>query len=226
VNKIRVSHSVLKWGEATPEQLSKYPRPVDKGNTSPVIPYGGFGVSEPDLLFLQRINASFGRKYEIHAMLVLFGKDVGRDVVTDVLTAWQGPNKNELVTFVSLDGQTVRWVEVHSWMDNTTLHATLRDELAGQDFTVKRYGELLQRYVPTLWHRKHFTPLNEYLRVDIHPGWLWLAVILSVICGIVSYIVIEKMFEDDGGGGTWGRSIICSRDILLAWRYSRYRRGF
>jgi len=197
VNKIRVSHSVLKWGEATKEQMVKYPRPADKGNPSPVISYGP-GVGGNDLLYLQRVNASLGRRHEIHAILVLFGKDVGRQVVEEVLTAWQGPNKNELVTFASLDGQTIRWVEVHSWMDNTTIHATLRDALMGQPFTAKRYGELLRQHVPKLWQRKHFTPINAYLRVSINPLWIWLAFGLTVVCGIVSYIVIERK---SGGSG-------------------------
>lgn len=197
VNKIRVSNSVLKWGQATPQQLAKYPRPVDKGNTGPVVLYGGPGVSGDDMLYLRRINADFGFVKQIHAMLVLFDKNADRSVVTDVLTAWAGPNKNELVTFVSLDGSTVRWVEVHSWMDNTTLHATLRDELAGQPFSVHRYGELLQKYVPTLWQRKHFTPINAYLHIPISTGWLWFGVILSIVLGIGSYFLINKLMDDN-----------------------------
>lgn len=211
VNKIRTSHSVLKWGEATKQQKAKYPRPVDKGNLMPVVVYSGSGVSGDDVLYLQRINASLGRPKEIHAMLVLFGKDADRSVVTDILTAWQGPNKNELVTFVSLDGQTVRWVEVHSWMDNTTLHATLRDELMGQAFTVRRYGDLLRKYVPVQWQRKHFTPINTYLHVDIHPGWIILALILGVICGVISYFVIERVFE--------GRRVRTWGDDPEFWKY-------
>lgn len=196
VNKIRVSHSVLNYGEATPQQKARFPRPADKGNVSPVIIYGGLSASDEEVLFLRRISASFGRRYEIHPMLVVFGKDEPRGVVTDVLTAWQGPNKNELVTFLSLDGQTIRWVEVHSWMDDTTLHATLRDELMGKPFTVKRYGELLQKHVPKLWHRKHFTPINAYLQVSIHPGWMVLGFLLSIITGIASYFIIDKMVEE------------------------------
>jgi len=196
VNKIRASHSVLKYGEATPQQLERFPRPADKKNTSPVVIYGGLNASGADMLFLQRINASLGRSREVHPILVVFGKDEPRGAVTDALTAWQGPNKNELVTFLSLDGQTIRWVEVHSWMDDTTLHAVLRDELMGQPFTVKRYGELLQEYVPKLWHRKHFTPINAYLRVAIHPGWIFLAFFLSIATGVGSYFVIDRTTED------------------------------
>jgi len=204
VNKIRVSNSVLRYGEATEAQLTRFPRPADKGNASPVLIYGGLNIKGDETLFLQRVNASLGRSHEIHAILVVFGKDESRDVVTDVLTAWQGPNKNELVTFVSLDGQTVRWVEVHSWMDDTTLHATLRDELMGKPFTATRYGELLREYVPKLWHRKHFTPINSYLRVSIHPGWLVLGVVLSIASLVGSYFIIERMWR---GHSHYGSSL-------------------
>jgi len=195
VNKIRVSHSILNHGSATPQQKARFPRPADQNNVSPVLVYGGLNTSAGDVLYLRRISASFGHRYEIHPILVVFGKDESRDVVADVLAAWQGPNKNELVTFLSLDGQMVRWVEVHSWMDDTTLHATLRDELMGKPFTINRYGELLRKYVPTLWHRKHFTSINAYLHVSIHPGWFFLALVLSIITGVVSYRVIDKQVE-------------------------------
>ena len=197
VNKIRVSNSVLKYGESTPAQKAMYYRPVDKGNTLPVVNYGGQGVSGDDMLYLRRVSASFGSKCEIHPMLVVLGKDADRKVVEDILSAWQGPNKNEMVTFVSLDGKNIRWVEVHSWMDNTTIHATLRDELMGKPFSAKTYGELLQKYVPKLWQRKHFTPINDYLHVSINPWWIVLATVLSAIMGVASYLVIERVMENN-----------------------------
>jgi hypothetical protein len=138
-------------------------------------------------------------------MLVLFDKSADRFVVQDILKAWAGPNKNELVTFVSLDGKSVRWVDVHSWMDDTTLHATIRDELAGETFSVDQYASLLRKYVPKYWHRTHFTPINAYLHVSIHPGWIILALLLGIITGIVSYIVIEKNMGDDEGGSGFYR---------------------
>ena len=223
VNKIRVSHSVLKYGESDPELQKKYPRPVDQRNVSPVIVYGGSGVSGDEELLLRRINADFGRRYEIHAMLVLFDKSADRSVVQDILKAWAGPNKNELVTFVSLDGKSVRWVDVHSWMDDTTLHATIRDELAGETFSVDQYASLLRKYVPKYWHRTHFTPINAYLHVSIHPGWIILALLLGIITGIVSYIVIEKnMGDDEGGSGFYPYSSFRSDGYRSRSRYGRW----
>jgi hypothetical protein len=199
VNKIRVSNSVLRFGTPTKEQLAMYPRPVDIGNTSPFVSYDGvYRISGDDLLFLSRVNALLGFKKEIHTILVLFGKDKDRGVVDDVLTAWGGPNKNELVTFMSLDGNKIRWVEVHSWMDNTTLHARLRDELAGTNFTVRRYGELIMQYAPTLWWRKDFTPINEYLKVDVSPWWMFSGIMLSIAFCVGAFFIIDRnMVIDD-----------------------------
>ena len=80
-------------------------------------------------------------------------------------------------------------------MDNTTLHATLRDELMGQPFSVRLYGQLLQQYVPKLWLRKDFTTINEYLHISISPLWILMGALLSVLVGIGSYFVIENMVE-------------------------------
>lgn len=190
-NKIRVSNSVLKFGQPTKEQLAMYPRPVDVGNTSPFVNYG-VALSGDDTLYLSRVNASLGIKKQIHAILVLFNEKQERSVVEDVLSAWGGPNKNELVTFMSLEGGNIRWVEVHSWMDNTTLHATLRDELAGTKFSARRYGGLLMQYVPSLWLRKDFTEINEYLKVDISPWWMISGIILSLMFCVGSFFLVEK----------------------------------
>ena len=210
VNKIRVSNSVLKWGQATEQQMAKYPRPVDQGNTTPVVIYGGLKLSGDEILYLKRVSASLGRMNLVHPMLVVFDKDVGQGVVEDVLTAWQGPNKNELITFMALDGTKIKWVEVHSWMDNTTLHATLRDEMAGKPFSVQRYGELLRVDIPKLWLKMDFRSINDYLQVDINPWWFVLGFVLAIIFGIGSYFVIEHFMPDESK--TWG-------DDPEFWRY-------
>lgn len=130
------------------------------------------------------------------------------DVMHEVLTAWGGPNKNELCTFICLDGETVKWVSVESWMDDKTLHATLRDEIMGEPFTVGRYAALLQKHVPKLWRRKEFTPINEYLSVPINPIWMIVGIVLALVMGVVSFLIIEyKVFEGRGsfGGYRYGR---------------------
>jgi len=191
-NKVRVSDSVFKWKEPTKELIKKYRRPADLRNTSPVINYGGRSPTSDERLYLQRVNASLGPKFQIHSLLVIFGKDELRSVVSDVLSAWQGPNKNELVVFISYDGETVRWVEVHSWLDNTTLHARMRDGIMEEGFSFQKYGELLLENVPTGWRRKHFSEFNNYLRVKISPLWMIFALIISAMFGFGSYWFINQ----------------------------------
>lgn len=190
VNKVRVSNSIFKYGEATKAQKARFQRPADQGNGSPVIQYGGTTPSEAEVLLLRRVNAYLGVKKRIHAMLVVFGKEP-RSVVTDALVAWQGPNKNELCTFISLDGTNVNWVEVHSWMDNTTLHGLIRDGLMGQPFSVKRYADLLMQNCPRYWEKKDFRDMNEYLRVSINPWWIIVGLLFAIVLGISSYFMIE-----------------------------------
>lgn len=193
VNKIRVSQSVLKFGEPTEEMLKKYPRPADKGNTSPVVSYGGPRFSSSENLLLRRVNADLGSRYEIHTILVTLPKDAPMSVFDDIMSAWGGPNKNELVTFVALDGKEVKWVRVHSWMDNTTLHARMRDSIAGEPFSVEKYAKLLRKFVPKHWIRKEFTPVNEYLRVPVNPAWMIWGILIAIVSGVIAFIVIEAV---------------------------------
>lgn len=189
-NKVRYSHSVLKFKEPTKELEDKYPRPADKDNTSPVVSYGGT-LPGLDIGLLQRTSASLGSRYTIHPILILLPQDASRDMVEDVLSAWRGPNKNELVTFVAMRGDEVVWCEVHSWMDDTTIHATLRDEIIQAKFTSKRYSDLLLKYVPLQWHRKHFSDF-DYLRVEIHWGWLLGAVLVSLAGIFGVFLLVDR----------------------------------
>jgi len=190
-NKVRQAPSVLKLPEPTEELAQKYPRPADKGNTSPVIYYGG-KLPDADDMLLRRVNAKLGRRYQIHSILVVFSGDSPRTAADDVLRAWQGPNKNELATFMSIDGTQVKWCEVHSWLDNTTIHGIVRDGLMGEPFSCQRYADLLLESVPKHWHRKQFEDF-EYLKVNIHWGWSMGAFLASIV------IVWFVYFGLDGG---------------------------
>jgi hypothetical protein len=195
-NKVRMSDSVLKYSEPTEELMARYPRPADKRNTEPWVAYSG-KVLDMDPMLLRRINADMGYRRQIHALLVTFSGDTPRTVVDDVLTAWQGPNKNELVTFVALDGSEVKWVEVHSWMDDTTLHAMLRDRLAGQSWATAEYAKALQDLVPKYWRRKEFEDF-DYLKVSIHGGWIFAALVLSLVVVVVTFLALDGRFENMG----------------------------
>ena len=193
-NKIRVSNSVLRYGTPSEEALKNYPRPADKRNTSPVISYGGSGISQDIVLKLRQVNALLGSGYQIHTMLVMLGGSDPRGQVEDILKSWCGPNKNELVTFVSCKNGVVDFCEVSSWMDDTTLHATLRDGIVGDEWDANRYADMLLKYVPKLWKRKEFTPFNEYLKVTISPWWFWSGIIISIMVVVGIFFWIEHIY--------------------------------
>jgi len=187
-NKVRHCSSVLKYREPTKELEKLYPRPAESGDCSPVLCYGA-SLGAADIQRLRQVNAELGPKYLVHTLLVLFGKDADRSKIDDILSAWRSVNKNELVTFLALDGgSTVRWCEVQSWMDDTTIHATLRDALVAEPFTARRYSDLLMQYVPKQWKKKNFHDF-DYLRVEIPIGWKVIA-ILVVIGGLVGIFVV------------------------------------
>ena len=195
VNKVRVSRSsVFNLAEPTKEQLKKYPRPADEKNARPVITYGP-SVDPDGVMFIRRVNANFGVSKQIHALIVVFNAKDGRESINDVLTAWRGPNKNELVIFVGLEAdRTIKWCEVHSWMDNTTLHAMVRDGISGKKFDLVMIGGLLNDYIPKHWHRKHFRDF-EYLKIDIHWGWCFTGFMLIVLIMAATFFVVEYKIE-------------------------------
>lgn len=185
-NKVRASSaSVLKLAKPTPELLAKYPRPADQRNTSQLINYGApVSITSVDELFMQRINAELGPTKLVHPMFVLFPAEVGMGIVTDVLTAWQGPNKNELVTFIGIDKQGVMsWVKTESWMDNTTLHGLMEEDLLGQKYSSKVLGDACMHLIPKYWLKKDFREF-EYLRVDVPVGCAVFAAFLQLALGI------------------------------------------
>lgn len=179
-NKVRVSHSTFNYPEPTEELAAKYPRPADEGNTNPIISYGP-SVSGVDQLLMRRINAKWGSRKQIHCMIILFhGESVG--IVSEVLSAWNGPNKNELAVFVGLDKDTgkVSWTDVHSWMDDTTIHARVRSDVASMgEWNVSKMAGILDAAIPEQWNRKEFADFN-YIKIPISMGWFLTNFLLSV----------------------------------------------
>jgi hypothetical protein len=126
-NRVRRSQSVFRTKEPTREIKKRFKLPLNEHNVSPVICYNGAVVSESDLLYLNRINALLGPQNEMRLLFVLF-KGEPRSVVHDILSAWNGPNMNEFVVFIGLNGQRIAWIDVESWADQTSLHGLVEGE--------------------------------------------------------------------------------------------------
>jgi len=196
--KVRYSESALRdIGEPTEELVKKYPRPAEQRNTAPLMSYEGVSLGGDADLLLRRVNAVLGPRKQVHTLLVLFKGSTPRTVVDDVLKAWQMPNKNELVTFVALDSNTVKWCEVHSWIDNTALHGDLETAFMGEPFTAQLYADTLLELVPKGWNRKHASEF-DYLEVDLHWGWGFGTFLLSIVIVIVGYFIVDRwdIFQD------------------------------
>ena len=194
-NRVRHSNSVFKGKEPTKELEAQYPRPAEVGNTSSVIGYNT-STSIIDAESIDQVNAQLGPKYLVHSILVVLNKNAVRSQVDDILTAWHNVNKNELVTFICLDGKKVKWCEVHSWMDNTTIHASIRDALMEGDFSTKKYVNILMLEIPKHWFKKDFRDFN-YLEVEISSGWKITALILVILAMVALFFLIENTVELD-----------------------------
>lgn len=195
INKIRASkYSSFKFQQPTQQLIERYPRPADHNDPRPILNYGAsISITEADQMSLMRTNANLGCGYQVHNLFLLFdGSKTTPSVVDEVLSAWQGPNKNELVVFMGIDPTTKKatWVKVESWMDNTKIHGTLADAFLGKEFSGKMASEILGRVVPLEWKRKRFRDF-DYIRIELSSdgyvtaGVFWFLAILWTVGSII-----------------------------------------
>jgi hypothetical protein len=208
VNKARVSKNTInQLPKPTEAQKKKYPRPVDNDNTSPIISYGPT-FSKSDIMLMRRTNAVLGPKKdrEIHAMIVAFHAKNGRRQIKEVLTAWEGTNKNELIMFVGLDAERkVEWCEVRNWLDlgNSTVNNMWRDAVMGEVFDVPHAAKVLKEIVPKHWTRPQAKTIN-HLQISIHWGWGVAAFLSTLAITAGFYFLVEyKIFATTGRYGRY-----------------------
>jgi hypothetical protein len=179
-NRIRVSRSVFNFKNVDEATRKKYQRPADQGNVSALI---GIDIDtvDADNWLLRKVNADLGKNKKIHVITMLFNANkYSVSEIEEVRAAWQGPNKNELIVCIGIDPGTreIKWCDVFSWMDDTTLHVYIRQAVTGlKEFNAKIYAPVLQDLVPKYWKKKSFKDF-EYIKVG-PPIW----------CSIVIYIV-------------------------------------
>ena len=193
-NKVRASkYSVLKFKSADKELKDKYPRPADGNNSNPFIDYGSpVNVSGDDILLLRRTNAFLGSRYQVHALFVLFKASDSVDKVNDVISAWQGPNKNELVTFMGIDKDTkkISWVKIESWMDDTTINGFIVDSVLDKKFNSIILSDALKTYVPKYWHRKSFKEF-DYLKIEVSPVTFVVVLVLQLVVMVIMFFAVN-----------------------------------
>ncbi len=208
-NKVRASDTVWEFAEVDEETKEKFPRPADVPDTRPLMTYG-VTVSAADDLFMRRMNAIWGNRYQLHNMIFLFNvaQYPDRSIVETVTNAWEGPNKNELITFIGLDGdKKPQWCDVVSWMDDTTIHSLIRQDVIEMDkFSAKNMADILKPRLASNWKRKEFADF-DYIHVSV-PAWTYLVIALLNIVSV-------------GAGGAVIESKVYDR--RSAFRRSKYR---
>jgi hypothetical protein len=192
-NKVRVSKSVFNFEPVSKEIEEKYQRPADNGDYSVI---HGYNVSIPNTYQwkFRLLNANLGPNYKVHNIVLIFdASKYQQSEIQTVRNAWKGPNKNELVTCIGIDGsQKVIWCQVFSWMDDTTIHSLIRqDVLSMSKLDYDRLLSSLDVHIRTKWHKKSFKDF-DYISINLPTGFKVADFILCAITCIVSYFVIDS----------------------------------
>jgi len=202
--KVRATkESALRYAPDPDEELLKqYPRPADEDNTIPVLSYCGFNLPANEILTVERANAELGPQCEVHCLFLLF--DASKNSVgvsNDVMAAWAGPNKNELVTLVGMDmtNDTASWVKVESWCDNTTIHGMMNDAILGKKITGSILSKAMLDLVPKYWKRKQSAEF-DYLRIRISPVVTVACIVVQLLLTLAVAAIVQYKIENQGGG--------------------------
>lgn len=193
VNKIRAYDSSLSRGIADEETISKFPRPADTPSfMNSIVNHSQLNISNDDQMIFRRLNAKMGVNYQIHNIILLFdSNEYDQYVVQDVLNAWDGTNKNELATFIGLNGSKISWVESHSWSDNSIIHSNVERDIRRMDsIDFHDLKNILQKNISKHWLRKSFGDF-DYIRVRIHWGWILGAYVVTIFVSLKSYYWIN-----------------------------------
>lgn len=196
-NKVRVSRSAFSFVRVDEATRKAYPRPADVG-TDCLFGYG-VGMNAGDEWNLRRLNAELGPSYRVRCLVLLFdANQYGQDVVERVRNAWQGPNKNELVTCVGIGtGGKVVWCDVFSWMEDTTIHSLVRqDVVAMGNYDTGNLLNVLRTNVKAEWHKRSFKDF-DYLSVSLPVGYVVTSYLLSLVTCVAGYVIVEKNCQTD-----------------------------
>lgn len=199
-NRTQVDSSVYKWEEVDPKI---YPVYTWQKAGRDLYSKSVYGIAEEMEQPLSRLNARIGKPYQCQVLLCVW-KNKSEDIAFKQRAFWKNGNKNELVINTSLnDDGYMEWIYVFSWMDNTKLHAMIRDEFTGKKLDVSLV-EYLRNNIPKYWHRKEFSKNAKdggFSFIVINPPmWCYIvAHILSIISvtGVGFFIYFNEYDEND-----------------------------
>ncbi len=219
-NPILNSNSIFKFRNISAEEaqryeLFEYPPIVGKEQkvvcfqsgidrqftNSPDSPYEDIQV------LFQHVNAFLGKTREIHVFILVFdAKKYGVETAEIQRSYWHGGNKNELTICIGVDGQTVKWSEAFSWMENPSLHVEIQGYfLQNTQFDLIKFVYWLPKHLGK-WKRREVKEF-KYLGTNLpKKSKIWLlvtSIALSAFCifttlqWIYEPVKIVKMSEED-----------------------------
>lgn len=183
-NRIRGSHSVFRTIQPTKEMIKKWPRPADLSDPTPIFGFG-ISISEDDILYIQRVNAKIGPAKQIHTIYyAMNSSEYSRGITDEIMSAWDGPNKNELCIFMGINpkNNNIDWIRVESWMDNTTLHSLIEGSYLNKKLNFRDLGQFVMNRSIEHWNRKEFKDF-EYLPIKISFWWYFAEVLACFFIG-------------------------------------------
>lgn len=152
------------------------------------------GVNVPNLPQMNQYLSDqlrvVGPKSQANIIIVVTNKP-SVSFATDVYAAWQGAEKNDVVVFVSLDGNQIRWVDVEAWSKSSIFQVKLRDAINDtKTFDMKTVIDLSAQNTSQYYKRKPMKEF-EYLKDDVQT--------ITPVAAIVIFLLMIAIH----GGGIW-----------------------
>ena len=138
---------------------------------------------------VMRLNTSISET-GANAIIVVTGSK--EDFAEMLARAWEAHNINDVVTVIGLDGgNEIKWVDVASWSNNSTVEIEIRDRILELGTLDKdKINEIIQYSILTNFELKDMKEF-EYLADDIPaPTWAYIlaALILLILTPTTTYL--------------------------------------
>lgn len=136
---------------------------------------------------LAEVNAEI-RKKGANAIIVVTGNS--ETFAESLARAWDAHNINDVIVTIGMTGDTISWVDVRSWSENSLVNVEIKNEILNlKTLDTAAINAIIQGAVLDHYELRPMEDF-EYLADDIAPPtWAWIlaAIILLIITPLVTY---------------------------------------
>lgn len=195
-NPVRYSNSIfserfISRKEAQRLNLINYPK-LSGMDHDPVLVQPGLDASDINInqLSIRRVNAFCGHDNQIHVFVLLFKASEGIEIAYRQRSYWKGFNKNEFVVCLGMDGNSVKWCQPMSWMDEPTLAVWAKEFFRDHtDLDLDLFAAELRGNIGK-WRRKEFSDFKYLGNKLSNPHKIAFAVITLFIAAATTMICL------------------------------------